>query len=176
MPYKVTNLVNSRRDPNKRNRGRRGPDIRRAAVRFKIGGRRLQIGKSIIINDSFYAAHKSVIDTYALEGLIALQATGGTAEVESQIPLHAPSPEPPVPTSPPEDSKDTGGPIVIEMAPESDESDEGAVILEAAPEEAPEEAPEKPAKKKASSKKTEEKKEEPKKRSSRRSRRKSEDE
>ena len=186
MPYKIKNLTHTRRDPNRG--GRKSPEVRRASARLIIGKRRVKIGKSILISDNFYAANKKMIDNYADKGIIELLAMGDTAKVESsQIPLHAPAPEPPVPpTTKTEDSAESQGPIVIDMAGDSsEESDGGAVIVEAQPEEPKVEAEPEPTPepvKKASSKKTakkepaEKKEDAPKKRSSRRSRRKSEDE
>lgn len=176
MPFKIKNLAQSRRDPNKR--GHNNPTVRRASARMRIGQRRLRIGKSIVISDDTYAANKSQIDTYVDQKLISLLAIGDVAAeaFEVQQPqLHAPSPEPPAP-SPDEGSPEASG--VVEISTDGpDESEVGAVILDMASTEPEEEKAEEPEvekkpelKKKATSKKesSEEPEKAPSKRASRR--------
>ncbi len=125
MPYKITNLASTRRDPHKR--GRTTSRVKRNSARMRIGVRKIGPAETITINDSVYASNKTKIDELLANKLISLTAIGAAKAAQSkveaaQIPIYAPSPEPPPPPSPaPEEKKADRGVVTMKMSGASEE-------------------------------------------------------
>jgi hypothetical protein len=126
MPFKITNLMFSRRDPTKRGRGgHRHLNLKRGIV---IGRKRIKVGRYLVLTDSEYELNKDAIDVY--EGAGAVSVTQLWEPV--QIPLYVPAPSSPPPIAEPEvkpsveisiddDTTVEDGAIVIDLKEETPE-------------------------------------------------------
>jgi len=117
MPYRVTNLAYTRRDPNKR--GTKNPFIN--SGRVMIGKKRMKDGGTSIISDSVYSSYESVINRYIQAGIIKVEQLGGSLEQ-----LHAPSPTPPAPPEPTVENKSD----VVEINIIGDEPKEDTITIQ----------------------------------------------
>ena len=123
MPYIIKNLSGSRRDPNRRKRGRGTGQPVGNPAKLKIGTRVIKQGKRVSVSDAAFEDHEQKIMALVKMGIISVHKTGPDTDWK---------PEPVEP-----EIKETP---VVEVAP-VEEAPEPAPV-EAEPEVAEEPAPE----------------------------------
>ena len=169
MPYKVKNLMFSRRDPTRSGRpGHRSLDLKRGVV---IGTRRVKVGRYLILSDEEYKSNQLAITSYMEAGAVEVTKLYETAQQQ----IHAPSPMPPAPPEPEKVEKKAPPVIEIELMGDDAPAEDSVVIMdmnEEASEPVKKAAPKAEPKKKAAAKKAEPKaKEAPEKKPAKRARR-----